>query len=91
MFRKTGQVYHHNIPFTKLRWAPEVYDHVRAYVEEYPCFYLEELQLSLEENFPDRRNKKAAREAAPKELEDFEYRLRPFYNYPEQLVFVDET
>lgn len=34
---------------------------------------------------------KLAREARPKEIADFKYRLRPLYLYPEQLVFVDET
>lgn len=38
-----------------------------------------------------KRIEKRAREAVPMELEDFKFSLRPFYNFPEQLVFVDET
>lgn len=38
-----------------------------------------------------KRIEKRAREAVPRELEDFKFGLRPFYNFPEQLVFVDET
>lgn len=34
---------------------------------------------------------KRAREAIPQELVDFESRLKPFYRFPEQLVFIDET
>jgi hypothetical protein len=34
---------------------------------------------------------KLAREAKPEELQSFHKRLHPFYKYPEQLVFVDET
>jgi hypothetical protein len=34
---------------------------------------------------------KMAREARPREIADFKYRLKPLYLYPEQLVFVDET
>ena len=32
-----------------------------------------------------------AREAAPKEIQEYFNRLAPFYSYPDQLVFVDET
>ena len=32
-----------------------------------------------------------ARRAIPQEIEDYEYRLKPFYKYPHQLVFIDET
>lgn len=34
---------------------------------------------------------KRAREAIPQEIEDYKYRLQPYYYFPEQLVFVDET
>lgn len=34
---------------------------------------------------------KRAREAIPQERADYLFRLSPFYLYPEQLVFVDET
>jgi len=34
---------------------------------------------------------KAAREAAPEEIQTFFDKLRPLYRYPEQLVFIDET
>lgn len=112
MFKKTGHVYNTKVPYSKPRWPEEVYKHVKAYVSEHPCFYLEELQRSLHDAFPNLQNtsiptlcralrhdlgftrkriEKAAREAVPQELEDFKYRLRPFYNFPEQLVFVDET
>ena len=32
-----------------------------------------------------------AREAVPKEIQEYFNRLAPFYSYPDQLVFVDET
>lgn len=34
---------------------------------------------------------KRAREAIPREVQDYRYRIEPFYFYPEQLVFIDET
>lgn len=34
---------------------------------------------------------KRAREAGPQELVDYQQRLQVFYNYPEQLVFIDES
>jgi len=34
---------------------------------------------------------KAAREAAPEEVRNYEEKLRAIYSYPEQLVFLDET
>lgn len=34
---------------------------------------------------------KMAREARPKEMADFKYRLKLLYLYPEHLVFVEET
>ena len=34
---------------------------------------------------------KAAREAAPKEIEIYKAKLQAIYSYPEQLVFIDET
>ncbi|KAG0247535.1 hypothetical protein BG011_001341 [Mortierella polycephala] len=94
------------------RWREEVYDHVRRYVEDHPCFYLEELQASVKSAFPKLPNtsipticralrmdiklsrkvlQKQAREAIPQELEDYRYRLRPSYNFQEQLVFIDGT
>jgi hypothetical protein len=38
-----------------------------------------------------KKMEKRAREAIPQERTDFLFRLAPFYLYPEQLVFVDET
>ncbi|RLO08582.1 hypothetical protein DYB28_000418 [Aphanomyces astaci] len=37
------------------------------------------------------RKEKHAREAAEFELRDYYRHLRPYYSYPDQLVFVDET
>ncbi|RLO06054.1 hypothetical protein DYB28_012592 [Aphanomyces astaci] len=37
------------------------------------------------------RKEKRAREAAEFELRDYYRRLSPYYSYPDQLVFVDET
>ncbi|KAF9159421.1 hypothetical protein DFQ26_006572 [Actinomortierella ambigua] len=34
---------------------------------------------------------KLAREAVPKEVEDYKFRLSLWYRYPEQLLFIDET
>ena len=34
---------------------------------------------------------KAAREAAPEEIQNYYDKLRPIYSFPEQLVFIDET
>ena len=34
---------------------------------------------------------KAAREAAPEEMQNYYDKLRPIYSFPEQLVFIDET
>lgn len=94
------------------RWPEEVNDHVKKYVSEHPCLYLQELQDNLRQTFPDLGNtslsticralrhdlkltrkkmEKRAREAIPQERTDFLFRLAPFYLYPEQLVFVDET
>jgi hypothetical protein len=89
-----------------------VYEFIRAYVDDHPCFDLEELKDALTEMFPDIGNfsisticrglrhdlgltkkvlVKKAREAAPIELQDYYNRLLPFYKYPEQLVFIDES
>ena len=38
------------------RWPEEVYEHARKYVDDHPCFYLEELQASLKLVFPDLPN-----------------------------------
>lgn len=93
-------------------WPIDVQNSVKAFVEEHPCFYLEEVQTFLQETHPEVLNisipticralrhvlkltrkkiEKRAREAIPIELEDFKFSLQPFYNFPEQLVFVDET
>ena len=34
---------------------------------------------------------KTARESLPDQLREYFFKLRPFYSYPEQLVFIDET
>ena len=34
---------------------------------------------------------KRARESVPSQLREFYFKLQPFYSFPEQLVFIDET
>ena len=85
---------------------------INDYVTLHPCFYIEELQLEMKEQFPNWIHNsiptlcrilkhelkltrkvltKRAREAAPLEIQEYYNRLSPFYSYPDQLVFVDET
>lgn len=94
------------------RWPVEVVAAVERYTKEHPTFYLEELKVFLERNFPNVRNvsvaticralnfdlklsrkvlTKAAREAVPAEIRNYEAKLRSIYHYPGQLVFIDET
>lgn len=56
-------------------------------------FSLSTICRALKENLGLTRKKleKRAKESQPHEREDFFHRLRAFYLYPEQLVFVDET
>lgn len=42
-------------------------------------------------NLSLKKLERRSRRAIPQEIEDFKYRLRPFYTYPHQLVFIDET
>ncbi|KAF9945145.1 hypothetical protein BGZ72_001618, partial [Mortierella alpina] len=105
-------VYSAEVRLRTPRWRAEVQEFVLNYVQEHPCFILEELQTAIQETYEDLRTvsiptvcralrhdlklsrkklEKRAREAVPQELEDFKYRLSPFYYFPEQLVFVDET
>lgn len=42
-------------------------------------------------NLTRKKLQKRARESRPQEIIDFRHRLRPFYHYPQQLVFIDET
>jgi hypothetical protein len=40
----------------KSRWPEEILSFVSAYVNNHPCFYLDELQMTLNEEFPDLNN-----------------------------------
>jgi hypothetical protein len=52
-FEETGTVAKSNTRITPLRWPPAVYDFTKDFIKDHPCFYLEELQVSLTEAFPD--------------------------------------
>jgi len=112
IFNRTGGVVERHTRQPRPRFPEAVYDFMRAYIADHPCFFLEELQDALRMAFPDlantsvpticralrhdlnltrKRIQKRAREALPGEVADFKTRLKTFYCYPEQLVFIDET
>lgn len=112
MFNTTGNVKKNIGRNLSPRWPDAVREYVEGYVQEHPCFYLEELQQKIQDTFPSLQNvslpsicralrhdlnltrkkiEKRAREAAPHEVKDFKARLQKLYQYPEQLIFVDET
>jgi transposase len=56
LFEKLGDVVP-NVPRQKsARWPAEVYIFVKQFIEGNPCFYIQELQEQLLENFPDVTN-----------------------------------
>lgn len=53
IFERTGAVRKETpININKKRWPVEVYSHIEKYIENHPCFYLEELQDELRDTFP---------------------------------------
>ena len=76
--------------------------HPCFYLEEMQSAYLEEFGQSVSQStlcriikndlkYTRKKLTRQAREALPKEIEAYYERLKPFYQYPSQLVFVDET
>ena len=62
------------------------FPHLRNTSESTICRVLNfDLQLSR------KKLTKAAREAAPEEIQVYYDKLRPIYSFPEQLIFIDET
>ncbi len=55
-FEHIGSVEKRARPRPGLRWPVPVYDFIKDFVEEHPCFYLEELSNSLKDSFPDVNN-----------------------------------
>jgi transposase len=112
MFEKSGNVEPLQRRNRKTRWPQEVLSFVETYTKEHPCFYIEELQHNLKQNFPHVGNfsvsticralrfdlklsrkilTKRAKESSQQEIVEYVYRLRYYYQRPDQLVFVDET
>jgi transposase len=112
LFNRTGSVLPVEGRTRENRWPRFVYDFIEAYVDDHPCFFIEELKQAVALQFPDLHNistpticralridlnltrkklEKRARESQPLERADFKRRLSPWYYYPEQLVFLDET
>ena len=73
-------------------------------IEELKCFIQQEFTnlrnvsesttcrvLNFDLQLTRKKLTKAAREAAPEEIENYFNKLRPIYSFPEQLVFIDET
>ncbi|DAZ93190.1 TPA: hypothetical protein N0F65_010766 [Lagenidium giganteum] len=110
LFKSTGDV----MPRRQSKqheFPAEVLAHVSRYVAEHPCFYVEELRQTVNEQFPGtpssastilrmlhfglklsrRVLERRAREAIPMEVETFKCKLKGFYSFPQQVVFVDET
>lgn len=53
LFKNTGTVVNTAPRQRSARWPAPVYDFVKEFAENNPCFYIEELQEQLLENFPD--------------------------------------
>eukprot|EP00644_Phytophthora_capsici_P002575 jgi/Phyca11/63136/gw1.11.341.1 len=51
LFRRRGNVIPNTRIERKTRWPPECIQFVNGYVEEHPCFYIEELQSTLKQRF----------------------------------------
>ena len=56
MFDDTGSVEPKRARAKKVRWPPQVLEHVNLYISEHPCFYIDELRLNLSINFPNLTN-----------------------------------
>ncbi|KAJ8566728.1 hypothetical protein ON010_g6392 [Phytophthora cinnamomi] len=52
LFRRRGTVIPNARIERKTRWPPETIKFVKGFVEEHPCFYIEELQAALKPAFP---------------------------------------
>lgn len=55
-FDQTGDVYSGVPRQRSARWPDNVYDFVKQYVEQHPCFYIQELQDELSSEFPELTN-----------------------------------
>ena len=55
-FVQTGDVYSGMPRQRSARWNDDVYAFVQAYIQEHPCFYIQELQDELSKQFPDLKN-----------------------------------
>jgi transposase len=112
LFDEKGNVEEQHGRNRAARWPQVVYNFVEAYINEHPCFYFDELEQTLRQEFPAQVNfspaticralrfdmnmsrkvlEKHARESLPREREEYADRLKRIYQYPEQLVFIDET
>jgi hypothetical protein len=56
LFNKHGIVSRAARPKTRSRWPEEVLVFIRAYRDENPCFFLDELQQALQTQFPNLSN-----------------------------------
>lgn len=56
LFETTGQVVNDVPRQRSARWPQEVFDFVESFVQENPCFYMQELQDELTAAFPDLSN-----------------------------------
>ena len=55
-FNSTGTVYPERRRNQPPRYPEEVLDYIKNYVDEYPCFILEELQQAIQARYPDQAN-----------------------------------
>ncbi len=53
MFERLGTVERLTTRLVRLRWPAIIYDFITSFVEEHPCFYLEEMQTSLKDRIPE--------------------------------------
>ena len=56
LFKEMGRVDPAKTRKRQSRWPAEVLEFVKSYTISHPCFYLDELQQELKDNFPDLRN-----------------------------------
>lgn len=56
MFQSKGNVEPEARTRQDSRWPEHVLDHIKSYIEDMPCFLLEELQCELKERFPMLQN-----------------------------------
>ena len=56
LFEQTGNVVKDLPRARSARWPEQVYQHIQSFIQENPCFYVEELQVEIMKQFPDLRN-----------------------------------